>query len=343
MSPTRIIPLVSLALVLVVVGSAFLVSRPIDFPADERPEAADLPEVELDLGELTLLGRVVDSEGRPVKEAGITTHQGSRLVWTWSDADGNYALTELHPGPLKLRVIAHEFEAVTITIDPFDETVAASARDLVLEKRISEPPTPPGLEFGSLAGSVDLGPHPALEGEYEVLLRPTTAPNDPMGGFPVRVPVDPDGSFRAEVVHVGEYQVVLLSPEDRGASGPDLLGGTAVHRYETGGDANPLTVTSQAGRVHGVVTREDEDDPSRRGTPLRGALVRAVPVDREAFGGPITGSFIRATRTDAQGGYDLRDLPPGEYELHIQAGARRFDETVEIAPSESRELDAVPR
>ncbi len=378
----RLVPLVSLALVLVVLGLAWGFDRPIRFPFTEPPEGSSLPEVDLDLGERTLAGVVVDSDGVGVEGAGLTTYQSGRPVWTWTGEGGSFELTELAPGDLRLLVVALGFEATPFAVSVpgrrrgAPESVVASESQepvrLVLERRIAEPPSPGGLDMSPVTGNVEFAPGAdpsGADGHYEVLLMPTTAPSDPAGGFPARAAVAPDGGFTLDIVHAGRYRVILLAPDDRGAAGPDLLqgadGAPLLYEHVTAGDVPELDLRSTAGGVRGRVHGTALDRAGDRNVPIRGALVRVEPaapiedspdLDAEGTDGSaepgtpgglrasaFEGSYFRATRTDDTGRFELNDLPAGRYALTVVAGLLRVERTVEIPARTLVEVDVIDR
>ncbi len=378
----HIIPLASLAVVCAVVAIGALHDEPLGMEFTVPPQDADIPDVDLGLGTQVLRGLLVDQEGQPVPDAGITTEQAGRPIWAWSSGDGTFTLKELRPGPLLLRVVALNFEATHFNVTMEGAAASGPPVNLVLENRIGAPPTPPPLTLGDLTGSVNFGPLAEPELGYEVLLQPTTAPTDPSGGFPRRVRVATDGSFRVDLLHAGEYRVVLLSPRDRGGNGPDLLqradGTPRTMTHETSGDTPRLELVATMGGVMGtIVTGRDVDEASADAlnepaapSPIRGALVKLErigespasleswrmsatiphsisdsspdapapgPTESEAGGqGDETVNKVtfRAVRSDENGDFRLRDLPPGRYRLTLVAGRERHEQDVTVPERE---------
>lgn len=215
MSLLRLVPSLSLGLVLGALIISTCSDPPADFPYTEPPEGAPPPPVELPMGEVTFHGRVVDAEGQPVDGAGVSLDQRGRPFYAWTDADGRFTLSEVWPERVRLRVIALGFMATALDGTDLTGTSADTPRELVLTRRISEPPRPAEMRLADLEGRVMLpeGASPAPEDSYELLLVPTTAPTDPGGGFPRRASVAPGGDFRIDLLHEGTYRVVLLAPE----------------------------------------------------------------------------------------------------------------------------------
>ncbi|MEM9379728.1 MAG: carboxypeptidase-like regulatory domain-containing protein [Planctomycetota bacterium] len=355
----RIVPLASLALVLFVAAVAFLSEPELDFQFSEPPDGGTLPPVDLALGAHELVGVIVDGEGNPVDGAGVSTTDAGRPVWTWTDDTGSFVLPELRAGEHEVLVTAHRFQATSFDVEVSDADDAAPLT-LTLDRPIGEPPTVVGLRLRGLSGVVDLGPYAAVDGGYELLMLPTTSPTNVEGGFPRRVDVADDGAFEIELLHEGSYRVTLLSPEDRGARTPDLLvdaqGQPTLYEHRVDAEAAQLDLASRAGAIRGVVLgpasrKVGETTSSRRG--LRGALVRAEryaddrdqpqgeaeeDAPRERTQAVLLNEF-RATRTDEDGRYLLRDLPPGRYRVTVVAGRARRQREVVVPARGAADVD----
>lgn len=377
----HIIPLASLGTVCIVFAISALHDDPLGMEFTVPPQDADIPSVDLGLGAHTFRGLLVDEAGKPVPDAGITTEQAGRPIWAWSSGDGTFLLNELRPGPLLLRVVALGFEATHFNVvvegaagsNPAGDASPASDEPmtLTLSAPIGDPPKPPALVLGDLKGAVAFGPLAEPDLGYELLFQPTTAPTDPSGGFPRRVRVGADGAFRVDLLHAGEYRVVLLSPDDRGARGPDLLqradGAQRTMTHETGGDTPQLELVATMGGVTGrIVASQPLESEAASGanaptppSPIRGALVRieryveskesaelwrqsasrhysisdAAPTEPDPTSDDPEASWrgddtvnkvtFRAVRSDENGDFRLRDLPPGRYRLTLVAGRER--------------------
>ena len=372
----HVIPLASLGIVCVVLAVSALHDEPLGMEFTVPPQDAEIPDVDLGLGVHALHGMLVDERGEPVPDAGITAEQAGRPIWAWSAGDGTFTLNELRPGPLHLRVVALDFEASQFDVAVDGTTTDDAPITLTLDRPLGDPPQPPPLALGDLTGSVNFGPLAQPERGYEVLLQPTTAPTDPNGGFPRRVRVQPDGSFHVDLLHAGEYRVILLSPDDRGGRGPDLLQRTdaspRLMTHETGGDSPSLELIATMGGATGrVVTNATGDAATGDGavepadpTPIRGALVKiertgeplanvegwrrnkatpgesstspsADPTGADAEADDTVNKVtFRAVRTDENGDFLLRDLPPGRYRLTLVAGRDRHAQDVTVPERE---------
>ena len=339
MSLLRIVPSLSLGLVLSALTISTCSDPPVDFPYAEPPEGAPPPPVELPLGEVTFHGRVVDAEGQPVDGAGVSLDQRGRPFYAWTDADGRFTLPEVWPESVRVRVVALGFMATALDGTDLTGTTADAPRDLVLTRRIPEPPRSSEMRLADLRGLVRLpaGASPAPEDPYELLLVPTSAPIDPSGGVPRRTPVAPGGEFRIDLLHEGTYRAVLLAPEDRGGRGPDLLAGPngapRIVEHAAGNEISGVDLWATAGRVRGRVSgATSTDDPDAASPAVRGALLRAERVVGEASDGRprVDRSTFRATRSDEQGRFELSNLVPGTYIVTMVAGRRREVQRVEV-------------
>jgi len=326
MKLTRIVPLASLATVVGVGLAALVMDPPPDFPFTEPPAGSAPAPPDLGLGEAVLFGRTVDADGAPVAGAGVTTKSGRRPSTTRSRADGTFELTDLVEGPTRLLVQALGHEATRVDLDAWPRTADDARLDVFVGPRIGALPEPEGLALTDLRGRLEFGPLATPEDGYELLFTPTNAPDDPTGGFPRRTDVAPDGAFEVIGLQEGEYAVTLLAPEDRGGVAPDLLapadGTQRVFTHGAGDGAPPLDLTSSAGALVGRVRLPAPDDDlggDGIGRPVRGALVRVERIAPE--GTPaVDATRFRATRTDPDGRFVARDLPPGEYRVRAFAG-----------------------
>ncbi len=324
-----VVPLAALTVVLGVLAAAVLTDPPLDFPFSEPPPGAPIPSVDLSLGDLTLTGRVISPDGAPVDGAGVSLKEGIRPVWTWTSSDGSFALTELDAGPKRILVTALGLQATAFDVELGPGT--ADTVELKLERKIIAPEVSEGLSLQDLRGRIDLGPLASTEAGFEVLFQPLLSPLELDGGFPRRVAVDRAGRFEAPLLQEGGYRIILLSPDNRGADGPDLLstGAQDVITVQHGadGETGELELTSKAGMLRGTVTAPSTETGGTD-RPVRGALVRAEPLTVDPAE-PRRGTLLleaddfRATRTDPEGRFVLRDLRPGRYRVTVVAGRAR--------------------
>ena len=358
MNYRKIIPVASLALVGSVVVAAAFYDPPLDFPYTEPPEGPPLEAPDLQIGNVTFFGVVTAEGGAPLDGAGVSLDQNRRPYFTWTGSDGRFELKELARGPAQVRVIALGFQATTFDIDDLEGTSATAPHPLVLTRPVGGPPPVPPMALDDLRGTVTFGPYATPENGYELLLLPTTAPDDPEGGFPRRILLDATGVFVVDALHEGEYRAILLAPEDRGGREPDLLasdldgvqnGGGVTFRFEAGDEFPPLALESTAAAVIGraiaardpnVVRALDASSSSKGPDPpgVRGALIRAEPIlNRDGESNQVSSdrSMFRATRTDADGHFVLRDLAPGRYRISLVAGLMREEVMVTVQSGET--------
>jgi len=328
---TRWIPLVSLTLLSALVLRAMTSSPPPLAAFPEPPEIAPLPVPDLALGAATLRGVVVDTTGRPIVDVGLVALLETRVAWTWTDSDGRFVLTEVPARTLELATLARGFEPTRLTAAPGPSEV-----QLVLTRRIDAPPELPSLAALALAGRVTFTPLEDADGDYELALLPVLGLDRIDSGLPSRAPVARDGSFWFEALPPGEYEVLLLPPEARGGTWPNLLensAGMAPRHTQpapggaaTEGPQDPiaLDVRSRAGGLEGRLSSRSK---SGTATWLAGALVQVEPTD--SLGVPIPSRVVWTT-SDAEGAYRLRHLPPGRYRVLLAAGEERRERAVLI-------------
>lgn len=343
----RWIPVLSLGVVLGVILVSSLSSPPVDFPFTEPPPGPTLPAAEIQVGDRTLFGLVKSADGAPLGGAGVSIQQGTRPYFTWTDEDGRFVIQELLAGDVPVLIVAQGFQTAAFETAGVQSTSADSPKAFVMDRPIGAPPTPPGIALADLTGRVSFSPLAEPEDGYELLLQPTTAPTDGQGGFPRRTRVAPDGRFEVKLLHLGRYQAILLSPEDRGGAVPDLLAGAdGLPRTfdHVGGDEIPaLVLESTAGALQGFIL----EGPGK-GT-VRGALIRAERIRVEASLDPdrnagrhLERSDFRAVQSGPMGEYALRDLAPGRYIVSLVAGRRRQELTIDVPPRTAVELDLRP-
>ena len=119
---------------------------------------------------------------------------------------------------------------------PWPTTSEDARHTLVLDRPIARPPSPDGLTLSDLTGHVELGPLADKGAPYEVYFEPTSAPDDPSGGFPRRTLVGADGSFSVLAMAVDGYA---------GPSTPRLTSSRSpvfFPRLLVGGDNAPASI-----------------------------------------------------------------------------------------------------
>lgn len=324
-----LVPYGALVALTVIVILAFAGEPPPTATFPEPPEIAPLPRPDLGLGEATLTGVVQDQGGRPVGDAGLVVVLERRVAWTWTDVEGRFHLAELPARTLDVAIVARGFEPARVAALPGPARVR-----LVLTRKIAPPPDVPGLTAKDLVGQVAFTPLETPGEGYEVALLPALGLDRIDAGFPARARVDADGRYSVAGLAPGEYEVLLLPPEARGGTWPNLLAGAdgvaPRHEHpapgqgptESEGDPVRLDLRSRAGAVGGRLS-----DRRRSGgaTWLGGALVEVFPLDED--GAPDLARVLW-TRSDAEGAWTVRHLPAGRYRVTLAAGAERRERDV---------------
>ena len=165
----------------------------------------------------TLRGRVVLQDGRtpvPNAQVRVTASGGpaemvsqwltfgqAPAVWTTSDATGGFELSGLSPGRLAVHGTANLW--LSTTLDPV-ELGAAEVREVVLALPAS----------GRLRGRLLLPQGASCEG-MTLRMEPTTAPALAMRFMDrfISLELQPDGSFEAASLPLGEAQLSLHAPD----------------------------------------------------------------------------------------------------------------------------------
>lgn len=277
-------------------------------PAPVAVEAFDLP-----LGGSHLRGSVVDELGRPVAEALVLLVEAGEPIWAHTDAEGRFELHGLPAGPHLLRVHSRLHHALEV-----EASAPADGLRLALERPFEPIPILDPLRRGALRGRLE----PALEGAstagYELLLSPLLRPDSMPAAVERRTRTGADGRFAIEDLLSGEYRLVVLPPWARGGTWPDLVAPEASLLVHGGGASGELSVRLAAGELAGRALDE-------QGQPIEGALALLRPSAASERPFPPQAS-------DSGGGFRLRDLPPGEYELELSAGEARVSLTVLVEP-----------
>lgn len=267
-----------------------------------EPARVHLPPVDVALGDAALEGVVRGADGRPVAEALVQLVQEDEPAWGYTDASGRFEIQGVWPGEHELTVASRTHKMAAFRVRAPDRSL-----ELVLRDPFGPTEEIPPLERAPLKGRVLAALEGSALGGYELALVPL-APAVELGS-PVerRVELVDDGSFTVPDLLLGDYRVVVLPPWAAGGDWPDLCASASSgYEHTRASSQSALAIELAAGELVGVA-RNDEDEA------LEGALVLAHPKDRpERLWPPVT--------TDDEGGFALRDLPPGDYELELRAG-----------------------
>jgi hypothetical protein len=289
------------------------------FPAPPRPSLVDFAAA---LPTSTLAGTVVDEGGEAVAEALVLAPVNDELVWTYTDVQGHFELGRLPAGERVLEITARRFRPRT-----FATLAPDTALVLDIGKAIDPPPELPKITRGDLPGQLEA----SIDGrgwlDYEVVLLPAAPPDRFGAPVPVRAAVGADRSFHFPGLIHGEYRILVLPPWARGGSWPNLCEST--HRgYVHGPSAGELLIPVAAGEIRGQLFDLEGDS-------LEGGLILVHP--EAAPERP----WIPA-RSDTDGGFVVRDLPPGNYQLEVQAGLALHVQRVPVRAGGISEADLPP-
>lgn len=269
-----------------------------------------------------LSGVLLNDEGEVVSEALVLAAFNGELAWTYTDVQGRFDLQHLPAGPVELEVVARKYRT-----ERFQTKAPGADLEFVMNEPVDEVQRVPALERSDLEGHVvsSVGRRGLLD--YEVLLLPARAPHEFGEPVPVRAAVGADRGFRFEGLIHGEYRVVILPPWAKGGSWPNLCD-SAQRTYTHGPSAGELELPMAAGELHGRVL-------DTTGRPVEGALVLLAP--EAAPNRPW-----QPAASDATGAFEVRDLPPGSYQLDLRAGEASWRESVKVLAGHTSVLDLPP-
>jgi hypothetical protein len=317
-------PLLGLVALVAMVAWRVLDEPGFSLPPFPDPPEVTIPQFELPRGSARVAGRVRGGDGHVLVDALVSLRAGAEPLWTYTDSEGRFELTDVPPGPARVTVLARRF-----LTHEFD--VVAPNEDLALDLTEAVAPTPvlPPLVRASLEGAVV----PALPGRavagYEVLLTPAEPPE--RFGAPVerRAAVGADRSFRFDELIVGEYRVTVLPPWAAGGSWPNLTATAArTHLHSLGSAGRPLELEASAGEIEARLV-----DPS--GAGVFGALALLHPAGRPDRPWPPVTSAEDGTVV-------LTDVPPGAHRLVLVAGEERRELLVQVSAGATLELEPEP-
>lgn len=297
-----------------------------------KPRHIEFEPLDTAVGDDALTGIVTAADGSPAEDVLVHLRRAGEpapldeaepLHWTHTGTDGRFALTELPAGPyvatlLRIDVenserevrVPHAGDVRWSLPEPLGTIpMLAPIRRSDLRGRLVAPPTGDAAE-----------PAEASWEGFEVAAVPAADTPPASGAFERRASVAADGAFVLPQLVEASYRLRVVPPWARGGSWP-VLADTA---HEHGGSAPAPEVAVRSAVLTGRVR-----DQGRR--PVEGALVQVRRADAESRLWP-------PTSTDVDGRFTVRDLPAGRYRVRVLAGAGLFDETIELAQGERREL-----
>lgn len=266
--------------------------------------------------EVQLPGMLKTLAGQPAADALIQVKSGGIVRWTWTDAQGAFALA-LPKDPatraaLEIVVVAYEhlpaiFHAES---DRLDWTLPAPAPELeALED----------LVLGNFTGRVERK-HGSPEG-LEIWLTPPPGTAPLSGRIERRTRVAPDGTYTFANLTAGVYQARIVPSWAAGGTWPILAAGALP--FEPGSSMPaPPALAPVEGAIEGTVTDED-------GRALAGALILVQQL------GEAQERLWPARASDSSGAFRVDELPPGRYRVELTSGATRLQIEVQVAKDET--------
>lgn len=251
----------------------------------QAAEGPPLSVVMLDGG--SIAGRISGVSESDWPDIRVTAQAGSEQFTTATDAGGMYRLDAVPPGDVRVRAW-------------FDRPGQRATNIVLVE-----------LQDGGQA-TADLAFENAarIEGRVTFQSRPCTVCTVRFWSYSVTattnatLTTDADGSYVAEALAPGEYNVTVLDPKSFGHF---------EKRYSVVDDARFDIVVAGAA-IRGMVV----DDES--GAPIPHALIFSESIDQPVASGRPS------TMADSAGAFELSPLAPGTYRMRVQA--RGYGESV---------------
>lgn len=288
-------------------------------------------------GSLRLAGTIESDQGVPAAGAQVALFARDDaepaeepLHWTFSAEDGSFALEHLAPGDYRVVLVAPPLPPRSFDLQlPVAEDVrwqlaaplpALPVLPEITRLQIAGVLRPPG---GDGAANGATGDPPA---GYEVVLRPAPETGRASGAVVRRARSDASGRFEFGELAVARYLVEVLPPWARGGSWPVL----ARREIELGADApDELVLELVSGEIQGQLIEAG-------GRELQGALVQVFALESlDAAGAPLGWP---PTATDAEGRFQVGDLPAGRYRVHVRAGKARRELETRVEAGKRTEL-----
>ena len=253
----------------------------------------------------SISGRVIDSRTGRGGGAGVSlaklTPFGSSINDGAADGEGSFQFTDIEPGTYWLRAVSREAEPGSKAQSSTQIEITISDRDI------------DGLILTMTAG-ITISGRVTLEGPFSnatpetlgIALRPIAG--DSVG--PPRPPQrpKPDGAFTIDSVPPGLYRLAVTSlpPEyfiREVRLGPTDFLGQPVMITESATGPLQIIASSASGELDGIVL-----NAARQPFPgIEAVLIPDRQRDRKEL-------YLK-TRTDREGRFSLRGIPPGNYKL----------------------------
>ncbi len=264
----------------------------------------------------TVTGSASDFQGQPIRRGTVTAlaREGNvtgHLPEAPLKPDGTFALSDMPPGEFVLRAmvsiavpaLANQLQPTATVITQATGTVRVNGRDLFgVQLKPTKTVTISGRVVPDAQSSAPLRPD-MIQLTPAVRSVEVTASREP------RPVVNPDFSFQFSVPAAEIALRAVVTASDRvvkairvrGADitdrGVDLREGRDVDGFE-------IELTTQPSQVSGVVT-------GARGEPLSGCTVLYFPEDAGRWF--LDSRLLGLVRSNGQGAFKVRTLPPGRY------------------------------
>jgi RNA polymerase sigma factor (sigma-70 family) len=279
-----------------------------------RLASGDTAQVDIPFGSTTLRGHLLRG-GKPAIGAALTlTAEGTEIMRTAApDANGVYEAPDMPPGRWHIRAI---WNVARLEMTALEDTVTVA--DTGVTTKDLELPS------GRLVGRVVDQDDRPVSGSLVVALTSRSAAGD---GELVPVTSEqvsgPDGSFVFEDILPGSHRVFSAQADKSAASAKAV-------DIPFSGDSKPVVI-KMSNRPGGHLLSVVLDDAN--GTPIRDAWCYLT--------GPA-GTFDHGRVRDAKGMLEVRDIPPGSYDVEVSSwGYSRARHTVTITPGETVTLNDV--
>lgn len=295
------------------------------FPA---PKAGPFPTPEIWEGNLAIEGFVRDGQGAPIAGAWITATGIKRIASAACDEKGRFQVGGLAPGTFEITAAAPGFRPASASIKAGEGTITLGLQPLSV---FGGGPNPPASSQERFQFTCKI----AHEGGSSAGFVAALVPEDiRIPAAIVRTPIDATGIFQVANIPPGPYTLRILSA----ARDIDLDFSYATVPVEFGPDKTaPDLVSFRTREIRGTVIVPPVPDllpQPPEWSPLEGAVVRITLLSPS---GVATEAGL--ADTDAQGRFEFRNLPEGDYRVDAFASEfERLTEKVESARGSLVEL-----
>jgi len=258
---------------------------------------------------VSIAGKVVDSDGKPVSAAEVMTRGREDSVWT--DDDGRFSIRGLKPGRCEIRVAATGYRHNFL---PFHRTCTAPDDDIVIKLRTG------GRIVGQVVDKVTRNPIHAFfisltPQRWAPRLGPCVSLTEVSS-----IRTDPEGRFEEKGISAGTYTLRIRHKN----YAPAVVRNISVRE---GAEPQEVLVELTKGtKLTFLVTSADDDSPVPRAT-ISSSETAAL------------GSSEEPSVTDAEGRLSFEHFGPGQHVFKVfgyKFATKTF--TVSIAPGEEHRV-----